>query len=76
MGDDHVVNVLLVEEGRGVEDVEGVAVGELHGGEGGLFGEDLVDVRGEEGVGGEEVLAEGALDGGFELLLWGGLDSR
>lgn len=38
----------MVEQGLGFEDVEGIAVGELHAREGSLLGEDLVDVRGEE----------------------------
>jgi hypothetical protein len=62
-------DVLLVEQGLGFENVEGIAVGELHAREGGLLGENLVDVRVEEGVGREEGLAKAALDGGFELLL-------
>lgn len=42
--------VLLVEEGFRLEDVEGVAVGQLHALKGGLLGENLVDVGGHEGV--------------------------
>jgi hypothetical protein len=68
-------DVLLVEEGLGLENVEGVAVGELHAGEGGFLGEDLVDVRREEGVCREERLAKRALNGGFELLLGRGGDA-
>lgn len=73
--DGAAVAVLLVEEGYVVEDEKGVAVGELHGLEGALFGEDLIDEGREEGVGFEEGGAEGTLDGGFEFLLGGGLES-
>lgn len=69
MREDGGGNVLLVEERLGVKDVEGVAVGELHAGEGSLLREDLVNVGVEKGVGREEGLAQAALDGGFELLL-------
>lgn len=64
----NVGRVLLVEERDGVEHVEGVAVGQLHRGERGLFRHDLVDVRGEEREGLEERAAQRALDGGFEFL--------
>lgn len=57
----------LEEEGDAVDGVEDGAVGELDGGEVGLFGEDGVDVRGEEGEGGEDALADAALDRGLEL---------
>lgn len=60
---------VLVEQGLGVQDEEGVAVGELHALEGALFREDLIDVRVEEWVGGEECLSQAALDGRLELLL-------
>lgn len=66
---------VLEEEGLRVEDVEGVAVGKLHGLEGALLRENLVNVRSDEGVGRREGLTEGALDGGFEFLLRGGLES-
>lgn len=42
--------VLLVEDGRAVDDVERVSVGELHAGQGGLFGENFLDVRVQKGV--------------------------
>lgn len=61
--------VLLVEQGHRVEHVERVAVGQLHALEGALLGHDFVDVGRQEGVRCEEGVAEGALDGGFELLL-------
>lgn len=60
---------MLVEERLGVEDVERVAVGQLHAGEGGFLGEDLVDVGCEKRVGCEEILAERSLDRRLELLL-------
>lgn len=66
--------VVLEEERGGVEEVEGDAVGEFGGGEGGLLGEDGVDVGGEEGVGLEEGGAEAALDGGLYFCLWAGGD--
>lgn len=44
------VSVLLVEQRRRVEDVEGVSVGKLHAREGGLLGEDLIDVGCEKRV--------------------------
>lgn len=50
MWEDGGGDVLLVEEGFGFENVEGVVVGEFYVGEGGFFGEDFVDVRCEEGV--------------------------
>lgn len=56
------LNVELEEERLAVDDVEADAVGELDLLERRLLGEELVDVRGEEGVGGEERGAEGALD--------------
>lgn len=53
MREDGGGDVLLVEQRLGLENVESVAVGELHAGEGGFLGEDLVDVRGEKRVGRE-----------------------
>lgn len=67
--------VILVEERHGVEHVEGVSVGQLHAREGGLLGEDLFDVGRQERVRGEEVLAQRALGGGFELLLGSALEA-
>ena len=66
VGDDGVVHV-LVEEGFAVEGVEGDAVGDLDEVELGFFGQDVVDVLGEEGVGFEEFGAQGALDGGLDF---------
>lgn len=63
------LNVELEEERLAVDDVEADAVGELDLLERRLLGEELVDVGGEEGVGGEERGAEGALDRRLELLL-------
>lgn len=63
------LNVELEEERLPVDDVEADAVGELDLLERRLLGEELVDVGGEEGVGGEERGAEGALDRRLELLL-------
>ena len=74
VGDEGGSRVLLVEErGAVLEDVETGAVGQLHLGEGGLLGEGLVDVGGEEGVRRQQGLAEGPLDRRLELLLgrWG-----
>lgn len=67
--------VILVEERYGVEHVEGVSVGQLHAREGALLGEDLFDVGRQERVRGEEVLAQRALGGGFELLLGSALEA-
>lgn len=71
MGEEDVA-VVLEEQGVSVADVEGYPVGELHLLEGGLFGHDLFDEGVEEGVGLQERGPEGALDGGFEFLFWGG----
>jgi hypothetical protein len=68
--------VLLVEQRNVVENVEGVAVGQLHARQGALLGEDLIDVGRQEGKRGEEGLAQGALDGGFQLLLGSALETR
>lgn len=48
------LNVELEEERLAVDDVEADAVGQLDLLERRLLGEELVDVGGEEGVGGEE----------------------
>ena len=64
MRHDGVVHV-LPEERRGVEDVEGDAVGEFDEVELGLFGDDFVDVWFELGVGVEDFGADVALDGGL-----------
>lgn len=61
--------VLLVEDGRAVDDVERGAVGQLHLREVRLLGHDLVDVGRQQRVGGEQRVAQGALHGGLELLL-------
>lgn len=70
-----VGRVVLVEERHGVEHVEGVSVGQLHAREGALLGEDLFDVGRQERVRGEEILAQRALGGGFELLLGSALEA-
>ena len=59
----------LEEKGRGaVDDVQRHAVGKLDLLERGLLGDDVVDERRQERVGGQERLAQVALDRGFELL--------
>lgn len=72
MGHDGVLlrrRVGLEEKGRGaVDDVQRHAVGKLDLLERGLLGDDVVDERRQERVGGQERLAQVALDRGFELL--------
>jgi len=64
--DQRVVHV-LEEDGRGAEEVEGDAVGNLEDIELFFFRENFVDVgfKAREGV--EEFVAEGALGGGLDL---------
>lgn len=71
VGQQHAVGVLLVEERAVVDDVERDAVRQLDLLKGGLLGEDLVDVRGQERVGGKDGVADRALDRGLELLFGG-----
>lgn len=61
--------ILLVEERRRVENVQRVAVGQLHALEGGLLGHDFVNVRRQERVCREEGLAKRSLHRRLELLL-------
>lgn len=66
MRDQRVVKV-LEEQHAAVECVEGDAIGELDHVELRFLGEDIIDVRFEERELAEELGAEVALDGGFEL---------
>jgi hypothetical protein len=63
------VCVDLEEEGLAVEHVEGGAVGQLHGLERALLGQNLVNVGIEERVRGQQALAQVALHRGLELRL-------
>lgn len=68
MGYYGVVHV-LVEEGRGAEDVEGDAVGDFDEVELFFFWQDGVDVWFEARVGFEDFGADGALGGGLDLFV-------
>lgn len=63
---------MLPEQGPRVEDVERDAVGQLDEVELGLFRQEFVDVRREEGVGLEDLGADGALHGGFDFRFGAG----
>lgn len=63
------------ERGGSVDDVQRHAVGKLDLLERGLLRDDVVDVRGQERVGGQQRLAQVALDRGFELLFGRGGDA-
>lgn len=58
---------MLPEQRLPVKAVEGDAVGDLDEVELALLRQDVVDVRGQEGVGVEDAGADGALDGGFDF---------
>lgn len=75
MRQQHAVVVLLVHDGAAVDDVQRDAVRQLDQLERRLLGEHLVDVRGQEGVGRQDRVADRALDGGFELLLGGAVEA-
>lgn len=70
-----VVHV-LEEQGVAVEHVQGAAVGQLHGLEGALLRQDLVDVPAQEGVGRQQRLAQPALHRRLQLRLGGCVDPR
>lgn len=57
----------LEENGLAINYIEGGTVGKLHLLEGAFFGEDLIDVGGQERVCLEKVSTQGALDGGFKF---------
>jgi len=65
--------ILLVEERAVLNHVQRYAVRQLDLLERGLLGQDFVDVRGQERVCVQDQLADGPLDGRFELLFrrWG-----
>ena len=75
MRQQHAVVVLLVHDGAAVDDVQRDAVWQLDQLERRLLGEHLVDVRGQEGVGRQDRVADRALDGGFEFLLGGAVEA-
>lgn len=65
MGQQDVGLVVLEEERLAVEHVQGAAVGQLHGLEGALLGQQLVDDIVQERVRRQEGAAQGALHAGF-----------
>lgn len=67
--------VLLVEERLRIQHVQRVAVGQLHARQRRLLGQDLVNVRRQQGVRREQRLAEGPLHRRLELLLGRGGDA-
>ncbi len=75
MRQQHAVVVLLVHDRVAVDDVQRDAVRQLDQLERRLLGEHLVDVRGQEGVGREDRVADRALDGGFEFLFGGAVEA-
>jgi hypothetical protein len=75
VGQQQAVVVLLVDDGVTVDDEERGAVGQLDLLERVLLGQHLVDVRGEERVGGQDGLADRALDRGLELLFGGAVEA-
>jgi hypothetical protein len=74
VGQQHAA-VDLVGDGLAVNDVQRGAVGQLDLLERVLLGQDLVDDGRQERVGGQQRLADGPLDGGFELLFGAAVES-